>query len=229
MARPKLDITGTAAAAAARGCSRRTIQRERARLREQAGLAVAQSQPLQLTLPEVEAPALPELAEGPVDPLEVERDCGWLERATRHRLRQAVDRGDAPAVKLFGSALLDLWKVIDRITPLARARLYELKDRLQRRIEITQNFEKYLATYGPAYIRHHMPSPSEEHESATFPLLDQECERWIRYSKAIEAGEDPDLEPEDPATVPPVDKRDMANEKTNLLPGVTDAGSNQNR
>ena len=224
MPRPLLDVTGTAAAAAARGCSRRTIQRERARIREQAGIAVTQSQPVQLTIPGVEAGPLPELPEGPVDPLEVQEDCGWLERATRHRLRQAIDRADAPAVKLFGSALLDVWKIIDRVEPLARSRLYELKDRLQKRIEITENFEKYLATHGAAYVRAFMPSPSETRASATFPLMDEEAARWIAYSKAIEAGEDPDLEPEDPAAVQPVDKRDAGDEQTDILPDNAAAG-----
>ncbi len=46
MARPKLDITGTAKEAEARGVSRRTIQRERARLRDTAEAAVVQARPV---------------------------------------------------------------------------------------------------------------------------------------------------------------------------------------
>ncbi|NDE17339.1 hypothetical protein EBZ80_20650 [bacterium] len=226
MARPKLDITGTAAAAAARGCSRRTIQRERARLREQTGVAVVQSQPVQLTIPEVEAPRLPELPEAPVDPLEVAEDAGWLERATRHRLRQAIDRGDAPAVKLFASALLDVWKIVEKAEPLARTRIYELKDRLQKRLEITRDYKKFLATHGPAYIRAFMPSPSEMRDAATYPAMDEEVGRWMDYTDKIAAGQDPDAE-EDPAAVPPVDNRDTGDE-ANILPDPKATPSNSN-
>ena len=190
MARPKLDITGTAKEAEARGVSRRTIQRERARLRETAEAAVVQARPVQMTLPEVEPPSkLPDLDELRVDPIEAAEKAGWLERAAQYRLREALTRGDAAATKLFASTLLDIWKVIEKVEPLADRRVGQLKMRLEERVEIENDFDKYLATHGPAYIRAHQPSPTECLEGAVRPMTAEEIERWNAYHEEQERRE----------------------------------------
>ncbi|NDB95333.1 MAG: hypothetical protein EBZ78_04130 [Verrucomicrobia bacterium] len=164
MARQKLDITGTAKEAEARGVSRRTIQRERARLRETAEAAVVQAR-------------------------EAAEKAGWLERAAQYRLREALTRGDAAATKLFASTLLDIWKVIEKVEPLADRRVGQLKMRLEERVEIENDFDKYLATHGPAYIRAHQPSPTECLEGAVRPMTQEEIERWNAYHEEQERRE----------------------------------------
>ena len=187
MARPQLDITGTAKEAAARGVSRRTIQRERARLRETAEAVAVQAQPLQMTIPEVEPPSkLPDLDELRVDPIEAAGKAGWLERAAQYRLREALERGDAPATKLFASTLLDIWKVIEKVEPLADRRIGQLKIRLEDRAKIQSDFDRYMATYGPAYIRAHQPSPTECNDHAIHPMTSEELERWNDYHEERE-------------------------------------------
>lgn len=181
MARPKLDLTGTAKEAAARGVSRRTIQRERARLREQAEGAVMQATPVQLALDGFEPSKLPDLDAVRFDPIEAANDAGWLERAARHRLREALERGDPAHAKMYSSTLLDLYKILDRVEPLADRRIGQLPERLRERIEITGDYEKYLATHGAAYIRAHQPSPSECNDVAVDPLLPSELEKWNEY------------------------------------------------
>ena len=181
MARPKLDITGTAAEAEARGVSRRTIQRERARLALQAEAAVEQARPVQLTLDGFEPAKLPEIDELRVDPIESANKLGWLERAAQFRLREAMTRGDAAAVKLFASSLADIWKIITRVEPMADLRVAQLKSRKSERAEIEGNLDEILALHGPAYVRAHMPSPSEVDENFTTPMTDEELERWNEY------------------------------------------------
>jgi hypothetical protein len=195
MARPKLDLTGTAKEAEARGVSRRTIQRERARLRDQTEAAVVQAKPVQLTLDGFEPTKLPELDAVRFDPIEAANDAGWLERAARHRLREALDRGDPAHAKMYSSTLLDLHKVLDRVEPLADRRIGQLSQRLRERAEITGDYERYLATYGAAYIRAHQPSPSECNDVAVDPMLPCEVEKWNAYHeeqerKKIEEAED---------------------------------------
>lgn len=186
MAKSKLDLTGTAAAAAARGVSRRTIQRERKRLLDQSEAIVERSKPIQLTLDGVEAPPIEWPDELPPDPLDAQARAGAVETALYLRLRQAVEAGDPASTKLFTSAWADVWKVLARIEPLALQRLGQLRNRLSERLEITQNFAEVLATHGPAYIRANMPSPSEVKESCTPPATDEEIERWNRRIDELE-------------------------------------------
>lgn len=189
MARPKLDITGTAKEAAARGVSRRTIQRERARLREQTEAAMVQAKPVQLTLDGFEPTKLPDLDAVRFDPIEAANDAGWLERAARHRLREALERGDPAQAKMYSSTLLDLHKILDRVEPMADRRIGELPQRLRERVEITGDYEKYLATYGAAYVRAHQPSPSECSDACIEPLLPSELEKWNAYHEEQERRE----------------------------------------
>jgi hypothetical protein len=189
MARPKLDITGSAKEAAARGVSRRTIQRERARLRKQADAAITAAQPVQLTLDGFEPSKLPDLDAVRFDPIEAANDAGWLERAARHRLREALERGDPAEAKMYSSTLLDLHKILDRVEPLAERRIGQLPHRLRERAEITGDYERYLATYGPAYIRAHQPSPSECNDACIDPMLPSEVEKWNAYHEEQERKE----------------------------------------
>jgi hypothetical protein len=193
MARPKLDITGTAKEAAARGVSRRTIQRERARLRQH-DVALTAAQPVQLSLDGFEPTKLPDLDAVRFDPLEAAADLGWMERAARHRLREALERGDPAQVKMFSSTLLDVHKVLDRVEPLAEQRVAQLPRRLRERAEVSGNYEKYLATHGPAYIRAMQPSPTECHEDCVEPMLPSEIERWNEYHEEQDRAASPDAE-----------------------------------
>ena len=186
MPRQKLDITGTAKEAAARGVSRRTIQRERARLRDQTEGAVIRAQPVQLTLDGFEPAKLPDLDAVRFDPIEAANDAGWLERAARHRLREALERGDPAQAKMYSSTLLDLHKILDRVEPLADRRIGQLPQRLRERAEITAEYEKYLATHGAAYVRAHQPSPSECNDAAVDPMLPSEVEKWNAYHEEQE-------------------------------------------
>ena len=186
MAKSKLDITGTAATAASRGVSRRTIQRERKRLLDQSEAIVERSKPIQLTLDGVEAPPMEWPEELPPDPLDAQGRAGAVEIAVHTRLREAVEAGDPAATKLFTSAWADVWKVLSRIEPLALQRLGQLRSRLTERLEISRNFDEVLATHGPAYIRANMPSVSEAQESCTLPATEEEIERWNRRIEELE-------------------------------------------
>lgn len=181
MARQKLDITGSAKEAAARGVSRRTIQRERARLREQTEGAVVKAQSVQLTLDGFEPAKLPELDSVRFDPIEAANDAGFLERAARFRLKEALERGDPAQAKMYSSTLLDLHKILDRVEPLADRRIGQLPQRLRERAEITGDYERYMATHGAAYVRAHQPSPSECNDVAVDPMLPSELEAWNKW------------------------------------------------
>lgn len=187
MARPLADITGTQAEAQRRGVSRRTIQRERRRLAEKAEAAVVQSQPVQLTLESVEPSKLPDFDEVRVDPIESANGLGWAERAARYRLREALKAGDAAAVKLFASALSDVWKVLVRVEPLAELRVAQLPNRLKKRLDILNDFDDLLATHGPAWIRAHQPSPTEENQHAIAPPTEEELVRWNDHADKVNA------------------------------------------
>jgi hypothetical protein len=116
-----------------------------------------------------------------VEAIEAAEKAGWLERAAQYRLREALSRGDAAATKLFASTLLDIWKVIEKVEPLADRRVGQLRTRLEERADIQSDFKRYLALYGPAYIRAHQPSPTECQEGAIHPMTEEEVEAQEVY------------------------------------------------
>ena len=217
MAKPKLDITGTAAEAMAKGVSRRTIQRERKRLLEQSGAIVERSKPIQMTLSGVEASPIEWPDELPPDPLDAHRRAGAVEQAVHLRLRQALEAGDAAATKLFTSAWSDVWKVLSRIEPLASQRLGQLKYRLEERLDIARNFDEILATHGPAYIRAHMPSTSEIQTECTTPATEEEILRWNEHVEELERIRDEQVKAEGakPERIPGPCERELMEARKN--------------
>ena len=184
MGRSATDPNGTAALAAQRGVSRRTIQRERAKLLRTTEAAQAQAVPTQLSLTGIGPPAMIWPEELRVDPIAAAARAGAIEEAVAIRTRQALERGDAPAVKCFTSAWQDVVKCLSVLEELARERIRELPERIQQRREISGNLDDLLVSHGPAWIRANMPSQSEIEDGFTDPMSDEEYERAIKAQDA---------------------------------------------
>jgi hypothetical protein len=121
-----------------------------------------------------------------VDPIAAAARAGAIEQAVAIRTRQALERGDAPAVKCFTSAWQDVVKCLSVLEELAKMRIRELPERIQLRREISGNLDDLAVSPGPAWIRANMPSVSEAQESCTLPATEEEIERWNRRIEELE-------------------------------------------
>ena len=100
MGRGATDPNGTAAEALAAGISRRTAQRRR---KASLGQAVE-------LVPVGQGFALP--ARRRVEPRQAAAEANSIQGAIVARLREAVEQGDAPAIKIYTSAWVDACKCL---------------------------------------------------------------------------------------------------------------------
>lgn len=103
------------------GVSRRTIQRRQRRLREAAAAdletLVPQQQALPLMALNVQPLKMPRAQR--ISALQAAARAGALEKAVFERLRQAVEKGDVAAVKLFSASWKDILAGVQALERMA--------------------------------------------------------------------------------------------------------------
>lgn len=185
------DPNGTACEAWAKGVSRRAIQKARKKLLDQTEKAVEQAKPAQLVMPTV----VPEEAwpeERRIDPLASAQRAGAIEEAIAIEVKKAIQSGNIPLVKVLTSAWSDVCKCVGQLEHLAEERIKDLKWRRKHREWLTLHYDEALRFYGPAYVRSFFPSKSEENQSCTEPMLEEEADRALKWNQENNGGEPPE-------------------------------------
>lgn len=129
MGRGATDPQGTTAEALASGVSRRTAQRRR-----RARLEVGEPSLVPLELPAFNFPA-----NRRIEPRQGAAVAGGMEGAIVARLREAIEAGDAPAIKIYTSAWVDACKCLKVWEEWARA-----KDTKEEQIAWNKEFEEKM-------------------------------------------------------------------------------------
>lgn len=135
MGQQPTDPNSTLVLAEQLGVSRRTIQRRQKRLREAAAADMQTLVPQQQALPlmpvNVEPLKMPRAQR--ISALQAAARAGALEKAVFERLKQAVQKGDVAAVKLFSASWRDILAGVQALEKMAeevlRIRKWEARDR----------------------------------------------------------------------------------------------------
>jgi len=121
MGQQPTDPNSTMLLAEQQGVSRRTIQRRQRRLREAAAADLETLLPQQQALPlmalNVQPLKMPRAQR--ISALQAAARAGALEKAVFERLRQAVEKGDVAAVKLFSASWKDILAGVQALERMA--------------------------------------------------------------------------------------------------------------
>ena len=135
MGQQPTDPNGTLVEAQRLGLSRRTIQRRQKKLREAAAADMQALVPQQQVLPLVAlnvAPLKMPRAQR-ISALQAAARAGALEKAVFTRLKEAVEKGDVAAVKLFSASWKDILAGVQALEKMAeevlRIRRWEERER----------------------------------------------------------------------------------------------------
>jgi len=121
MGQQPTDPNGTLVEAQRLGLSRRTIQRRQKKLREAAAADMQALVPQQQVLPlvpiNVQPLRMPRAQR--ISALQAAARAGALEKAVFERLKQAVEKGDVAAVKLFSASWKDILTGVQALEKMA--------------------------------------------------------------------------------------------------------------